>query len=141
MAQQFVVFQLNNEEYALPVHAVREITKLTDITPVPHSPAYVKGIINLRGIAMPVIDIHRRLEIPRSHCTLGLIAEVNGNPLCLAVNEVKEVSVLGDIQPPPQIVTSNFIVGIVNLPDRLVMMLRLDSIVSDEECQALAVLA
>ncbi len=133
MSEQLVVFYLDKEEYALPVNAVREITKLSEITPVPDSPPYLKGIINLRGKAIPVIDIHQRLGLRRSYCTFALISEVNGTEFGFAVNSVKEVSILGNVQPPPPIVTTPFITGLINLPGRLVMLLNIQSIIGNEE--------
>ncbi len=133
MSEQLVVFGLNNEEYALLVSAVREITKLEDITHVPDTPSYIKGIINLRGKAIPVIDIHRRLGLPRSRCSLALIAEIGGITLGLAVNEVKEVSTLGEVQPAPPIVSTPLIEGIINIPNRLIMVLKLESLIGVEE--------
>ncbi|HWJ02334.1 MAG TPA: chemotaxis protein CheW [Verrucomicrobiae bacterium] len=133
MSEQLVVFSINEEEYALPVNRVREITKLNSITPLPDCPSYIKGILNLRGKAIPVFDIHRRLGLRRSHCPLALIAEVDGTMLGLAVNSVKEVSVLDNLQPPPPMVTTPFISGIINIPGRIIMLLKLESLIGDEE--------
>ncbi len=141
MSEQLVVFGLNNEEYALLVGAVREITKLEDITHVPDMPPYIKGIINLRGKAIPVIDIHQRLGLRRSRCTLALIAEIEGITLGLAVNEVKEVNTLGEVQPAPPLVSTPLIEGIINIPNRLIMVLRLESIIGLDEQQVLEKIA
>lgn len=133
MAEQLVVFNLNEEEYALPVHLVKEITKIEKVTPVPEAPAYVKGIINLRGRSIPLLDMHQRLSLGNSNVQTALIAEVGGTTVGLAVDNVKEVSVLGEAVPTPSIVNTPLINGIINIPGRIVILLELANLVADSE--------
>ncbi|MDA8442145.1 MAG: chemotaxis protein CheW [Peptococcaceae bacterium] len=133
MSGKLVVFMLNQEEYALPIEHVKEITKLDKITAVPDAPSFVKGIVNLRGTVVPILDLHKRLQLKRSVCDIALIAEIDGLPVGMGVNEVKEVSDLGEYQAPPQIIANPCIEGILNLSDRLVMVLQVNNLISDEE--------
>ena len=133
MSGKLVVFKLGQEEYALPVENVKEITKLDKITAVPDASAIVKGIVNLRGLVVPILDLQERLALKRSHCTIALIAEIGGMPVGLAVNEVKEVNELGEPELPPSLIANPLIKGIINLGDRLIMILDLVKLVSEEE--------
>lgn len=133
MPEQLVVFTLHEEEFALPVTLVREITRIDEVINVPDSPPYIKGIINLRGKAIPVVDIHNRLGLSSSHCRVALISEVNGITIGLTVDGVKEVSTLGEVQAPPTMMCSQFVTGIINIPPRMVMVLDLDSLIGSDD--------
>lgn len=147
MGVQVVIFELGQEEYGMPIEIVREITRLGDIRPIPKAPEYVKGLINLRGSAIPLIDLHVRFGVERkissgveeksSQEDFALITEVNGDLVGFAVDQVREVRVLEDIAPPPPLVTAPFIGGIVNLPDRIIMVLIPDNILGKEEIQGI----
>lgn len=142
-AVQVVVFALGEEEYAMPIEVVREITPLTEVRAIPQAPSYVRGLINLRGTAIPLIDLHVRfgvseLSIPS---TFALITEVHGNPVGFAVDQVREVRILENIVPPPALVTAPFIGGIVNLPDRIILKLIPEKILENNEMQGLSQLS
>lgn len=148
MGNQVVIFGLGQEEYGMPIEIVREITRLGDIRPIPKAPDYVKGLINLRGSAIPLIDLHVRFGVERSRTAgyesessnedFALITEVNGDLVGFAVDQVKEVRILEDVAPPPTLVTAPFIGGIVNLPDRIIMVLVPDKILDKEELQGIS---
>ena len=67
--QQLVVFKLAEEEYAVSILKVQEIKRMTEITRVPHTPDYLKGVMNLRGSVLPVIDLKKRLNLPQKEYT------------------------------------------------------------------------
>lgn len=148
MGNQVVIFGLGEEEYGMPIEIVREITRLEDIRPIPKAPDFVKGLINLRGSAIPLIDLHVRFGVEKSRAVgsesksskedFALITEVNGDLVGFAVDQVKEVRILEDIAPPPPLVTAPFIGGIVNLPDRIIMVLVPDKILNREELQGIS---
>lgn len=153
MGSQVVVFALGQEEYGMPIEVVREITRLGDIRPIPKAPDYVKGLISIRGAAIPLIDLHVRFginsgghvpgqvgEVPLEN-EYALITEVEGSLVGFAVDQVKEVRVLDNIAPPPPLVTASFIGGLVNLPDRIIMHLVPDKILEKEELRGIAQLA
>ncbi len=150
MAGQVVIFALGREEYGMPIEVVREITRLGEVRPIPQAPDYVQGLINLRGQAIPLIDLHLRFGIPAPATEAGkpggqvnmfaLITEVYGNLVGFAVDEVREVRVLDDVLPPPPLVTAPFIEGIVNLPDRIIMQLIPERILESDEVQGLTTL-
>jgi len=145
---QVVIFALGKEEYAMPIDVVREITRLGEIRSIPQAPPYVQGLINLRGQAIPLIDLHVRFGISAvGHQKLGdasletdsyaLITEVNQKFVGFAVDRVLEVRTLEDVAPPPPLVTAPFIGGLVNLSDRIIILLVPDRILDDTELLSL----
>lgn len=149
MAAQVVIFTLGQEEYAMPIEVVREITRLGEVRTIPQAPTYVRGLINLRGKAIPLIDLHLRFGIDREQATtsenttltekgFALITEVHGNYVGFAVDHVQEVRILNNIVPPPPLVTASFIGGIVNLPDRIIIQLIPEQILESSEVQGLS---
>ena len=150
MAVQVVVFALGQEEYAMPIEVVREITRLGEVRSIPQAPSYVRGLINLRDKAIPVIDLHVRFGIsdtkvpsdtpvtPVERNTFALITEIHGNQVGFAVDQVREVRIFENIDPPPPLVTAPFIGGIVNLPDRIIIQLIPEQILQSNEVQGLS---
>lgn len=152
MAGQVVIFALGNEEYAIPIDVVREITRLGEIRSIPQAPPYVQGLINLRGKAIPLIDLHIRFGITAvGHCefsdasvetnSFALITEVNQTLVGFAVDRVLEVRTLVDVAPPPTLITAPFIGGLINLPDRIIMLLVPDLILGNSELMGLSKLS
>jgi purine-binding chemotaxis protein CheW len=152
MAVQVVVFTLGKEEYAMPIEVVREITTLGEVCTIPQAPAYVRGLISLRGKAIPLIDLHVKFGINGAHekanattveeispgeNAFALITEVHGNYVGFAVDQVREVRILENIVPPPPLVTASFIGGIVNLPDRIIIQLIPEQILESDEVEKL----
>lgn len=148
MAEQVVIFALGNEEYGMPIEVVREITRLGEVRPIPQAPPYVQGLINLRGQAIPLIDLHIRFSISNENCsdtdeglnegnTFALITEVKDKLIGFAVDQVREVRILDNVVPPPPLVTASFIGGLVNLPDRIIMLLVPERILDNDELQDL----
>ena len=135
MAVQVVVFTLGQEEYAMPIEVVQEITRLGDVRTIPQAPPYLIGLINIRGMAIPLIDLHIRFGVDQGNTTntFALIAEVRGNHVGFAVDEVREVRVLENIDPPPPLITAPFIGGVVNLTDRIIIQLIPEQILKDDE--------
>jgi len=147
MAGQAVIFSLGEEEYAMPIEVVREITRLDNVRPIPQAPSFVRGLINLRGQAVPLVDLHIRFGLldgikgqDAAANAFALIAELNGGTVGFAVDQVKEVRVLDQVLPPP-LVTAPFIGGIVNLPDRIIMQVIPERILAGDELTYLGSLA
>lgn len=134
---QLVAFKLNREEYGVSILQVQEIKRLTDITRVPYTPEFIKGVMNLRGSVLPVIDLKKRLglvEEPYSEDTRIIIVKVEEISVGMIVDAVTEVLAVGpdNIEVPEAVVDgngSNFISGVGNLDNRLVIMLNLAEII------------
>lgn len=135
--QQLVVFKLAEEEYAVSILQVQEIKRMTEITRVPHTPEYLKGVLNLRGSVLPVIDLKKRLGLPQKEYTEDtriIIVKTNDIAVGLIVDAVSEVTaVRGDQIEPPQAVSGNigenYISGVGKLENRLLILLKLDELI------------
>ena len=139
---QLVSFELEGEEYGIDVLAVREIIRMPGITKMPNTPEYVDGIINLRGTVVPIISLRRRFglyEREGDRNSRILVMEVGDNLTGFVVDAVAEVIRISsdEIQPAPSIVQGNAaqecITGVLNKAERLLIMLDLNRLFSDEE--------
>ncbi|WP_177505388.1 chemotaxis protein CheW [Anaerosinus sp.] len=134
---QLVAFKLGKEEYGVSILHVQEIKRLTDITRVPYTPGFIKGVMNLRGSVLPVIDLKKRLglfEEPYSEDTRIIIVKVDDISIGMIVDAVTEVLSIAPehIEEPEAVVDgngNNFISGVGNLDNRLVIMLNLNEII------------
>lgn len=134
---QVVAFKLRDEEYGVNIFQVQEIRNLVDITRVPFSASYIKGVINLRGSVLPVIDLKKRLgleQTPYTDKTRIVTVKVGDLPVGMLVDAVTEVLTI-----PTKLVDTKkaisekdigkFLSGIGNMDGRLVIMLNLEEIV------------
>ena len=134
---QVVAFKLRKEEYGFNILSVQEIKGLTDITRVPFTPDFIKGVINLRGSVLPVIDLKKRLglqDAPYTDSTRIIIVKIDDISVGMIVDAVTEVlSVAGANIDTAKSVNDNestkFINGIGNIDGRLIIMLDIDEIV------------
>ncbi|MCB0208692.1 MAG: purine-binding chemotaxis protein CheW, partial [Anaerolineae bacterium] len=111
METQLVTFELANEHYGVNITAVESTIKLQPITFVPRAPQYVKGVINLRGVVLPVVCLRQRFGLPQSEYTKDtriIVIEIDGKKVGIVVDAVTEVlSVQNEaIEPPSPLVTS-----------------------------------
>ena len=135
--QQLVVFKLAEEEYAVSILQVQEIKRMTEITRVPHTPDYLKGVMNLRGSVLPVIDLKKRLNLPQKDYTDDtriIIVKAVEIAVGLIVDAVSEVTAVQAEQiEPPQAVTGNigenYISGVGKLENRLLILLNLEELI------------
>jgi len=140
---KFLTFCLGQEEYGLPILAVREIIGLIDVTPLPQTPAFVKGVINLRGKIIPVIELRSKFGLPTVDYTAEtciLVVEVAGEEegsgsfqLGIIVDSVREVLDISrsNIEPPPNFGTSiprSSIQGMGKVKDKVVILLNINSV-------------
>lgn len=141
--EQVVAFQLKGEEYGFSILNVQEIKGLTDITRVPFAPHYIKGVINLRGSVLPVIDLKSRLGLDDTPYTVNTRivvirqGEISIGMLVDAVTEVRTIDAR-DIDTARAVsseASEKFIYGIGKVDNRLIILLDLKEIVglNDEE--------
>ncbi|MBF0328277.1 MAG: chemotaxis protein CheW [Nitrospirae bacterium] len=142
---QLVTFNLDNEEYAVDILKVQEINRMTEITRVPNSPAYVEGVVNLRGKVIPVINIRTKFSLeakePDSRSRI-MIMDIEGITMGVVVDSVSEVlRIPGNIVEPTPPLASNisaeFMKGIAKLADRLIILLDLDRMLGKSDAVAL----
>ncbi len=133
---KLIVFQLVDKEYAIPVNQVRSIEKLPYITRVPGTASYVTGVINLRGVVTPIIDLRSRFDLPSSDSTEStrvIIVGLEDKEVGLIVDSANDVLDVARemIEPPPEvvgIVEAEYIGGVVRQSKRLMILLHLDKI-------------
>ncbi|PNU20025.1 chemotaxis protein CheW [Geothermobacter hydrogeniphilus] len=138
---QLACFRVGVLHYGLDIMRIREIIRPLKITPIPKSPTFVEGVINLRGAVIPIVDLRRRfdLDIPADdRRTRIIICALGGRVIGLKVDEVAEVRryVRQDIQPAPHFIKgrdAEFFLGVCRKDDDLVMILDLDRVLSSEE--------
>ncbi len=137
-SKKIIVFQLVDKEYAIPVSEVRSIEKIQHITRVPKTAKYVKGVINLRGVVTPIIDLRSRFGLDAGESndhTRVIIVGIQDKEVGLVVdaaNDVLDVAI-DSIEPPPEVVggvEADYIGGVVKLDKRLLILLQLDKILN-----------
>lgn len=145
VSSAYVTFSLADETYAIDVLQVQEVLKMTDIAPVPGVPAYILGIINLRGDVVTVIDARRRMSLPyrepddASRIVIIDVGHQNVGILVDAVAEVVQISP-GSVDPAPAVgndQTSRFILGVTSTDEGLTILIDLNKLLSDEEWAAM----
>ncbi len=144
-SMQYLTFKLEDEVFALDISQVREVLDFTTVTKVPRTPEFMRGVINLRGSVVPVVDMRLKFEMSRTEQTVNtciIIVEINldGERLILGAlaDSVQEVIELepGQIEPAPRIGTrlsTEFIKGMGKRDDQFIIILDIDRIFSTGE--------
>jgi len=138
--QQLVTFRLGGEEFGVDIMRVQEIIRIPPITRVPKAPAYVEGVINLRGNVIPVVSLRTRFGMERVEDTdlsRIIVLQVHKKVFGIRVDAVTEVLRLDDsaIEPPPPValgMDSQFIHGVGKIGERLLILLDLDNMMGGE---------
>ncbi|WP_353232234.1 chemotaxis protein CheW [Pseudomonas helleri] len=138
---QWVTFKLDNETYGINVMQVQEVLRYTEIAPVPGAPAYVLGIINLRGNVVTVIDTRQRFGLYNADITDNsgiVIIEADKQVVGILVDSVAEVVYLrqSEIETAPNVgndESAKFIQGVCNKNGELLILVELDKMMSEEE--------
>ncbi len=138
---QLVTFRLEDETYGINVMQVQEVLRVTEIAPVPGAPAYVLGIVNLRGNVVTVIDTRRRFDLPTADTTDSsriVIIESEEEVVGILVDSVSEVVELrqSEIETAPSVGTeesSRHIQGVATRSDDLLIVVDLNKLLSEDE--------
>ncbi len=145
ITNQYITFKLGNELFAINVEQVREVLEISTITRVPTAPAYMRGVVNVRGKAIPVVDLRTRFGLPPTQETLAtrvIVMELNldGEQTVLggmadSVHEVIELDPTG-INPPPRIAMrwkTELIKGMGRRGDDFIIILDVDAVFASDE--------
>jgi len=146
---QIVVFELGEERYGLDIATVYEIIRHQPITAVPQAPAFVEGVINLRGRIIPVVDLRERFGMATGELTRAsriVVAEAAGTRVGLVVDGVSEVLMVpaDAIEPTPEVAAGSeaaYLRGIAKLGERLIILLALDGLFGEADAAALSAAA
>lgn len=144
MAVELLTFRLSEQEYSLDIMCVREIRGWTKTTPLPHAPSYMKGVINLRGTVLPVMDLSERLGLPRqkqSDRNVIIVVKHGEAMTGLLVDAVSDIIAISedDLQPPPEMsgnVNSGVIKALTLRDERMIRVLDLSAVISNEQSEA-----
>jgi purine-binding chemotaxis protein CheW len=145
---QLVSFRLADEEYGIEITKVQEIILLGDITRVPQTPEYIKGLINLRNMVIPIVDLRLRFGLPSENVTDEtriMVVNLHGKTIGIIVDVVSEVLRIAkdQIVPPPSTVVGpgrEYLVGLARLDQRLLILLDIDQLLSEEEAASMEAL-
>lgn len=147
---KYLTFIIANEHYGLEILKVREIIGVLPITPLPHSPPHVVGVINLRGRVIPVTDMRLRMKMPptdttRETCIIVVELEDDGDSetMGIVVDEVAEVCDIRDVEAstaPPfgSEVDSQHLLGVGRLEDRVVLLMDIDKVLRQDDVEVLS---
>jgi len=138
---KFLTFHLAGEDYGIEIAHVLEIIGIQKITEVPDMPAYVKGVINLRGSVIPVMDVRLRFKLEErayDERTCIIVVEVNGTSVGLVVDQVNEVADIPEsqIEPAPQTrksASSRFIQGMGKINEEVKILLKVEQLLLDAD--------
>jgi purine-binding chemotaxis protein CheW len=148
-AGKYLTFRLGNEEFAIQVLRVREIMGVQEITAVPQTPSYVKGVINLRGKVIPVVDLRLKFGLPELEytqrtCIIVVQIESEAGKLLIGVivDGVSEVLTLqsADIEDTPDFgsgVATPYLLGMAKIKGKVKILLDINMVLSTQDLQAL----
>ena len=143
-AVELLSFRLAEQEYSVDIMQVREIRSWTQATTLPHAPTYVRGVINLRGTVLPVIDLAVRLGLPARTVegrTVIIVVHLGGQTVGLVVDAVSDILAFArdDLQPPPEVTAGAqpmFISALTILNGRMIRVLDLAAILPQHKVSA-----
>ena len=143
-AREFLSFRIGAQEFCIDIMAVREIRGWTPATALPHAPSYVRGIVNLRGTVLPVLDLADRLGFGKAELTpqhVIIVIQIDVRIVGLLVSSVCDILAVTDdmLQPTPDIASGParaFVQGLLNVQDKMVSLLRTDQLIPSEEMEA-----
>jgi len=136
--RQYIVFRLNGEDFGIEITRVNEIKKMMEIFKVPDTPAYIEGLINLRGKVFTVFNLRKRFNLPEKEFdgeTKIVIVNANSTTFGFIVDEVSEILKVEDedIESAPQILTSlssKFVSGVAKTQEKIVLLLDMEKVLT-----------
>ena len=142
---QYLTFILNQEEYGVDILRVQEIKGWDTVTPLPNTPGYIKGVINLRGTIVPIIDLRERFKLANAEygpmtvvIVLKVISGDKTRIMGIVVDAVSEVYNVADddMKPPPDfgsVVNIEYVMGLATIDEKMIIILDIDHLLTSEE--------
>ncbi len=143
-ARELIAFRIGDQEYCVDIMTVREIRGWTPATPLPHSPSYIRGVINLRGSVLPIVDLAARLGLdllePTSRHVI-IIAQMEDQIAGFLVNAVSDILTIDDeqLQPTPEVGSEEaktFVDGVIALEGRMIRFIDLKHVMPPGKSEA-----
>ena len=140
-AGKYLTFRLGAEEYGLEILKVQEIIQMQAITRIPRTPEYVRGVINLRGKVIPVVDMRIKFQLGEptyDPFTVVIILNIGGRVVGMVVDSVSDVTTLtpDQIKPAPEMGTafnSDYMIGLGTVDERMLILVDIDKLMSSSE--------
>lgn len=138
---KYLTFHLAGEEYGVEIRHVTEVVGLQKITAIPDMPDFVKGVVNLRGQVIPVMDVRNRFKMPHREYderTCVIVLKIQDTSIGLVVDEVQEVLDIpeNNLEPPPKVsraASSRFVRGLGKVGDEVKIILEVDKLLFEDE--------
>jgi purine-binding chemotaxis protein CheW len=142
--RELISFRIDEQEFCVDIMVVREIRGWTPATPLPRSPSFLAGVINLRGAVLPIVDLADRLGFPATEPTqrhVIIVAQIGRQVVGLLVDAVSDILTVNDavVQPPPDVASEmvrNFVQGLLAIEGRMISLISLDRILPNAELEA-----
>ena len=143
--REVLVFVLGAEEYGVDILKVQEIRGYEKVTPIPSAPAYLKGVVNLRGVIVPLVDMRVKFGLPTAAydaTTVVVILRVSGRVIGLVVDGVSDVVQLkpSEVRPAPSfgsVIDTSYLAGLAAQGERMVMLLDIEKLLSSGDMNLL----
>lgn len=140
-ALEFLAFTLGQEEYGIDIQKVQELRGYDTVTQIANSPDYVKGVVNLRGVIVPIVDMRIKLKLGTptyDQCTVVVVINIAGRTLGMVVDSVSDVITLAaeQIKPPPQIgaaLDTDYLIGLGALDERMLILIDIEKLMSSAD--------
>ena len=142
-AEQYLTFMLGGEEYGVDILRVQGIQGWDEVTPIPNTPSYLLGVINLRGTVVPIVDLRKRFEMPEPEygkTTVVIVVRVEGaekdRTVGMVVDGVSEVYNVDreSAKPPPDLgdgMNTDFVKGLATVDDKMIILLEVDRLINE----------
>lgn len=138
---EFLAFTLGQEEYGIDIQKVQELRGYEAVTHIANAPDYIKGVVNLRGIIVPIIDMRIKFNLGTpvyDQFTVVIVLNISGRTMGMVVDSVSDVTTLTEdqIKPAPQMVGAldvDYIIGLGTLDERMLVLVNIDMLMSSPE--------
>ncbi|GAB2856526.1 chemotaxis protein CheW [Pseudoduganella ginsengisoli] len=139
--REFLAFKLGKEEYGIDILKVQEIRGYEAVTRIASAPEFIKGVINLRGIVIPVVDMRIKFQLGEAvydQFTVVIILNINGRVVGMVVDSVSDVTTLtpDQVKPPPEMGTAfstEYIIGLGTIDERMLILVDIDRLMTSPE--------
>ncbi|WP_323846761.1 chemotaxis protein CheW [Microbulbifer magnicolonia] len=139
--REFLVFSLGEEEYAIDILKVQEIRGYDNVTRIANAPDFIKGVANLRGVIVPIVDLRIKFRLSRAEYdeqTVVIVVNIAGRVVGIVVDRVSDVMTLGgeQIKPAPEFgvgLPLDYIDGLGNLEERMLVLVNIEKLLTSEE--------
>jgi purine-binding chemotaxis protein CheW len=140
-ASEFLAFTLGQEEYGIDILKVQEIRGYENVTRIANAPEFIKGVVNLRGIIVPIVDMRIKFNLGTptyDQFTVVIILNIGGRIMGMVVDSVSDVTTLTaeQIKPAPDMGTAfnaNYLIGLGTLDERMLILIDIDKLMSSAE--------